>query len=325
MLLFADNSMRRARVNLHSKARTCPESRGLLVERVNSGWLVKAAAAALGISRRTASKWLRRFREEGEAGLHDRTSRPSRIPRATEATVVAQVLNLRRTRLPATEVARRLALARSTVGLILRRNGLSRWSSLFERDPLHRYEHEAPGDLLHLDTKKLGRIEGIGHRITGSLGRGHKKAGWEIAHVAIDDHSRAAYVEILPNEEKETTAAFLQRALLHFGSQGITVRKLLTDNGGAYRSKVFAQMAREECGLKHSFTRPYRPQTNGKAERFIQTALREWAYRIPYQTSEERSQALAIWLHYYNNHRPHSSLGGRPPASRVNNLFSLDN
>jgi len=292
------------------------------VERVNSGWLVKAAAAALGISRRTACKWLRRFREEGEAGLHDRTSRPRRIPRATEAAVVAQVLDLRRTRLPAKEVARRLSMARSTVGLILRRNRLSRWSSLFEREPPRRYEHEAPGDLVHLDTKKLGRIQGIGHRITGERGK-HAGLGWEVVHVAIDDHSRAAYVETLPDETKETTTAFLQRALLHFQQLGIKVRKLLTDNGSAYRSKLFAK-GREELGVKHGFTRPYRPQTNGKAERFIQTALREWAYQVPYQNSGERTKALEIWLHHYNNHRPHSSLGGKPPYSRVNNVFSLD-
>lgn len=311
-------------MNLHRRAKTCPESRGLLVDRVSSGWTVKAAAEALGISRRTAFKWLRRFREEGNAGLHDRSSCPRRSPRATEAAVVAQVLDLRRTRLPATDVARRLSLARSTVGLILRRHGLSRWSSLFEREPPRRYEHEAPGDLLHLDTKKLARIEGIGHRITGDRARSHRRAGWEVAHVAIDDHSRAAYVEILPDETKSTTAAFLQRALFYFKSQGIQIRKLLTDNGGAYRSKSFALVAREELGLKHGFTRPYRPQTNGKAERFIQTALREWAYKVPYHSSEERCQALTLWLHHYNHHRPHSSLGGKPPASRVNNVFSLD-
>jgi len=309
-------------VNLHRKAKTCPESRALLVERVQMGWTLKSVASALGISRQTAGKWVNRFRIEGEPGLLDRSSRPNRIPRATEAAVVAQVVNLRRTRLPATEVARRLSLARSTVGLILRRNQLSRWSSLFERDPPRRYEHEAPGDLLHLDTKKLGRIQGIGHRITGERGK-HAGLGWEVVHVAIDDHSRSAYVETLPNETKETTTAFLQRALLHFQQLGIKVRKLLTDNGSAYRSKMFAK-GREELGVKHSFTRPYRPQTNGKAERFIQTALREWAYHVPYQTSAERTEALKIWLHHYNNHRPHSSLGGKPPCSRVNNVFSLD-
>lgn len=311
-------------MNIHRRAKTCPESRALLVERIQNGWTQKDAAAALGISRQTAGKWVRRYRAEGEAGLLDRSSRPKAIPRAIETAVVAQVLDLRRTRLAATDVARRLSLARSTVGLILRRNGLSRWSSLFEREPPRRYEHEAPGDLLHLDTKKLARIEGIGHRITGDRARKHRRLGWEIAHVAIDDFSRAAYVEVLPDETKTTTAAFLQRALLHFQSLGIAVRKLYTDNGGAYRSKLFAQVARQELGLKHSFTRPYRPQTNGKAERFIQTAIREWAYRVAYNSSDERSRALSLWLHHYNNHRPHSSLGGKPPCSRVNNVFSLD-
>jgi len=293
------------------------------VERVRSGWTVQAAASALGVSRRTAFKWLRRFREEGEPGLLDRSSRPNRIPRATEAAVVARVLDLRRTRLPAMEVARRLSLARSTVGLILRRNHLARWSSLFEKEPANRYEHEAPGDLVHLDTKKLARIVTIGHRIHGDRQKQRRGVGWEVAHIAIDDHSRMAYGEVLPDEKKETTAAFLQRALLHFEQLGIQVRKLLTDNGSAYKSKYFAK-EREALGLNHSFSRFYRPRTNGKAERFIQTAVREWAYQVPYNTSEERSQALETWLHHYNYHRPHSSLGGRPPASRVNNLLSLD-
>lgn len=237
--------------------------------------------------------------------------------------MVAKVLDLRRTRLPAMEVARRLSMARSTVGLILRRNQLARWSSLFEKEPANRYEHEAPGDLVHLDTKKLARIEGVGHRIHGDRQKKKRGVGWEIAHIAIDDHSRMAYGEVLPDEKKETTAAFLQRALLHFEQLGIKVRKLLTDNGSAYKSKYFAKV-RGDLGLKHSFTRFYRPRTNGKAERFIQTASREWAFQVPYQSSEERSQALKTWLHHYNYHRPHSSLGGKPPASRVNNLLSLD-
>jgi transposase InsO family protein len=237
--------------------------------------------------------------------------------------VVAKVLDLRRTRLPAMEVARQLSMARSTVGVILRRNQLSRWSSLFEKEAANRYEHAAPGDLVHLDTKKLARIDGVGHRIHGNRRKEKRGVGWEVAHIAIDDHSRLAYGEVLPDEKKETTAAFLQRALLHFEGLGIKVRKLLTDNGSAYKSKFFAEQ-REELGLKHSFTRFYRPRTNGKAERFIQTAIREWAYRVPYQTSEERTKALEIWLQHYNFHRPHSSLGGKPPASRVNNLFSLD-
>ena len=237
--------------------------------------------------------------------------------------MVDLVLDLRRTRLPAAVVARRLSMPRSTVGLILGRNQLSRWKSLFPKEPIHRYEHAAPGDLLHLDTKKLAKIAGIGHRITGDRSTIHEGIGWEVAHMAVDDYSREAYGEVLPDETKATTTAFLYRALLYFQSRGIQVRKLLTDNGPAYRSFAFRE-ARTQLGLKHGFTRPYRPQTNGKAERFIQTAIREWAYGVPYHTSAERTQALKPWLHYYNHHRPHSALGGRPPASRVNNVFSLD-
>lgn len=311
-------------MNLHSSARTCPASRALLVERVGrQGWKVRDAASAAGISRRTAQKWLARFHAEGRSGLVDRSSAPHRSPTRTQEAVVAQAIGLRRQRLPATEIGRRLGLPRSTVGLILRRAGLSRWSALAEAEPARRYEHPEPGCLLHLDTKKLGRIDGIGHRIHGDRTTRKRGIGWEVAHVCVDDHSRVAYVEVLPDERQETTAAFLQRALLQFQAMGVTVRKLLTDNGSAYRSRAFLEV-RQAQGLKHAFTRPYRPRTNGKAERFIQTALREWAYGIAYRSSEERSRALQAWLHHYNHHRPHSALGGKPPASRVNNLLSLD-
>lgn len=311
-------------MNLHSSAKTCPASRGLLVERVERlGWKVLDAALAAGVSRRTAQKWLARFRSEGRAGLADRSSAPRRSPTRTQEAVVAQAIGLRRQRLPATEIGRRMGLARSTVGLILRRAGLSRWSALAEAEPARRYEHPEPGCLLHLDTKKLGRIDGIGHRIHGDRTTRKRGIGWEVVHVCVDDHSRVAYVEVLPDERQETTAAFLQRALMHFQSMGVRVRKLLTDNGPAYRSRAFLDV-RHAQGLKHAFTRPYRPRTNGKAERFIQTALREWAYGIAYRSSDERCQALKAWLHHYNHHRPHSALGGKPPASRVNNLLSLD-
>lgn len=311
-------------MNLHSSAKTCPRSRALLIRRVRClGMTVQAAAQAAGISVRTAYKWLARFKKEGRAGLNDRSSRPLRAPNRTEAAVVAKVIDLRRSRLPATEVARQLGLPRSTVGLTLRRKGLSRWSALEKKEPPRRYEIAEPGGLLHLDIKKLGRIRGVGHRIHGDRRTRQRGIGWEHLHVAIDAHSRISYAEILPDETKESTAAFLQRALSHYVSQGIQVQRILTDNGMCYHSKL-VQAVCDAHAIKHSFTRPYRPQTNGKAERFIQTALREWAYRLAYHSSEQRNQALRAWLHFYNHHRPHSALGGLTPAQTLNNVLGLD-
>lgn len=311
-------------MNLHSSAKTCPFSRGLLVRRVRGqGWTVKAAAEAAHISVRTAHKWLARFRMEGRAGLRDRSSRPRRTPKRTEAAVVAKVIDLRRSRLPAMEVARRLVMPRSTVGLILRRKGLAKWSALEKKEPPRRYEIAEPGGLLHLDIKKLGKIQGVGHRIHGDFTRRSRGVGWEHLHIAIDAHSRSSYAEILPDEKKETTAAFLQRALFHYTSQGIRVQRILTDNGMCYHSMAVRSVC-ENHAIKHSFTRPYRPQTNGKAERFIQTALREWAYRLAYESSEQRTLALKAWLHHYNHHRPHSALAGLTPAAKLNNVLSRD-
>jgi transposase InsO family protein len=209
------------------------------------------------------------------------------------------------------------------VGFWLRKAGTSQPASLREKEPPNRYEHEAPGDLLHLDTKKLANFSEVGHRANGIRHRRNKGQGYQVLHVCSDDHSRVAYMEMLPDEKKDTTASFLQRALLHFQAQGITARKILTDNGSPYRSKVFKAM-REAFGLKHSRTRPYRPRTNGKAERLIQTALREWAYGPTWQNSDQRNQALNAWLHFYNHNRPHSALGGQPPVTRLNNLVGSD-
>lgn len=311
-------------MNLHSSAKTCPRSRALLVLRVRRlGWTVRQAAEAAGISARMAYKWLARFRKEGRVGLKDRSSRPLRAPNRLEAAVVAQVIDLRRSRLPATEVARQLGMPRSTVGLVLRRKGLSRWSALEKKEPPRRYEIAEPGGLIHLDTKKLGKIQGVGHRIHGDYTRRSRGIGWEHLHIAIDAHSRSSYAEVLPDERKETTAAFLQRALSHYASLGIRVQRILTDNGMCYHSKLVRTVCESE-GIRHSFTRPYRPQTNGKAERFIQTALREWAYRLAYASSEQRSQALEAWLHHYNHHRSHSALGGLTPAQKLNNVLGCD-
>jgi transposase InsO family protein len=229
---------------------------------------------------------------------------------------------LRRRRLTAVAVSEELGTPRSTVGRILRKHHLSRARDLEPKEPPNRYEHEAPGDLLHLDTKKLGRIEGIGHRITGKRAGRKQGSGWEVAHVCVDDHSRVAYVEVLSDEQQQTTAAFLSRAIAWFARRGVVTRRILTDNGSAYKSRLFAATCAMHSA-KHGFTRPYRPRTNGKAERFIQSALREWAYRFPYSSSQERTFALSGWLHHYNHHRKHTAIGA-PPVSRVNNLVSSD-
>lgn len=282
------------------------------------------ASEMAGFSERTGHKWIKRFREEGHSGFRDRSSQPHRLARSHELGLVVEAVGRRRRGQAATRIACELGVPRSTVGFWLRKAGISKASSLQEKEPPNRYEHSAPGDLLHLDTKKLANFHQAGHRITGDRRKNSRGAGYQVLHVCNDDHSRACYMEVLPDEKKGTTASFLQRALLHFQAQGVQVRKLLTDNGSAYRSKEFKAM-REAYGLKHSRTRPYRPRTNGKAERLIQTALREWAYGPTWQSSDERNLALDSWLHFYNHHRPHSALGGQPPVTRLNNLIGNDN
>jgi len=311
-------------VNIHSRAKSCPFSRALFVERVHSGMPLLQASVMAGFSERTGHKWLKRFKEEGDAGLRDRSSQPHRLARSHELGLVVEAVGRRRRGQAAVRIALELGVPRSTVGFWLRKAGISQASALQDKEPPNRYEHSAPGDLLHLDTKKLANFHQVGHRITGNRSKHSRGAGYQVLHVCNDDHSRACYMEMLPDEKKDTTASFLQRALLHFQAQGITVRKLLTDNGSAYRSKEFKAM-REAYGLKHARTRPYRPRTNGKAERLIQTALREWAYGPSWQSSNERNQALSAWLHFYNHHRPHSALGGQPPVTRLNNLVGNDN
>lgn len=311
-------------MNLHSRAKSCPSSRALFVRRVLGGMTVLQASEMAGFSQRTGHKWMKRFRMEGESGLQDRSSQPHRLARSHELGLVVEAVGRRRRGQAALRISQELGVPRSTVGFWLRKAGISRPSDLQPKEPPNRYEHEAPGDLLHLDTKKLANFHQVGHRITGDRRKNSRGAGYQVLHVCNDDHSRVSYMEMLPDEKKHTTALFLQRALLYFQSQGVTVRKLLTDNGSAYRSKEFKVM-REAYGIKHSRTRPYRPRTNGKAERLIQTALREWAYGHTWQSSDERNQALSAWLHHYNHHRPHSALGGQPPVSRLNNLVGNDN
>jgi len=311
-------------MDIHHNARTTPHSRAALVRRVNAGERPKMVAAGLGVCDRTVRKWVRRAAREGPAGLADRSSRPQRLRRPTAPEVAEQVIALRRQRLLMKHIAAQLELSIATVSRLLKRAGLSRLSALDPPPPIVRYEYAAPGDLLHLDTKKLGRFHRVGSRITGTHQKRSLGAGFEVAHVCIDDHSRLAYAEVLPNERKQTTAAFLNRALDHFQTLGVAVARIMTDNGSSYRSYLIADLCRSRR-LRHIFTRPYTPRTNGKAERFIQTALREWAYAKSYDHCAERAAALRDWLHAYNCHRPHLGIGGRTPISRLppDNLLQL--
>jgi transposase InsO family protein len=315
-------------MNIHKNARLTPQGRFLMVRRIEEeGWKVADAAVAAGISKRRAHEWLRRYRAGGEIALDDRSSTPARYRDRTISERDAEIERLRRQRLTGDRIARRLGLPRSTVGAVLRRLGLGHLERLNPPLPAVRYQRERPGELVHLDTKKLGRIDGIGHRITGrrpgAINR-HRGIGWEALHVAIDDASRLAYTELLPDEKKESAMAFLGRALDWFARHGVAVQRIMTDNGPAYRSHDFRQrLAR--LTIKHIRTRPYTPRTNGKAERFIQTSLREWAYARPYRSSDERGQAMHPWIANYNLSRPHSALGGKPPAAKLNNLLGFNN
>jgi transposase InsO family protein len=304
-------------MNLHSGARTCPSSRALLIERIQDGCPVTAAAAALGVSRRTAHKWMARYAREGAAGLRDRSSRPRSTPTALTIEEVCCIVLLRASRMTMAQIATSLEIPRSTVARTLKRRGLNRLKAFDDQTPPRRYTRRHPGDLLHLDVKKLGRITGFyGHRITGNRRRRRRGAGWDFVHIAIDDASRLAYAEVLPNEQGDTSAAFLARAVAWFKRKGIRVRRVLTDNGSGYVSACFG-LACSQLKIRHLRTRPYRPCTNGKAERFIQTLMREWAYIRPYRTSGLRARALPLFLAYYNSERPHGSLGGRSPISRI--------
>jgi transposase InsO family protein len=305
-------------MNLHSGARTCPAGRALLVRRVReSGWTVQQAAEATGISRRTAHKWLARHAADGPTGLVDRSSRPRRSPGRTPTEWQEMILLLRRTQMTGPQIARDLKRPRATVARVLKRAGLERLKKLEVREPENRYQHRRPGDLLHLDVKKLGRISGFhGHRITGDRRKTRKGAGWDYVHVAIDDRTRIAYAEVLRDETAETSAMFLRRALAWYRTLGIRVRRVLTDNGSGYIARRFAHEI-EHLKVVHKRTRPYRPRTNGKAERFIQTLLREWAYPVAYLTSKARARALPRWLRHYNQRRPHGSLKGLPPFSQL--------
>jgi len=315
-------------MNMHKNARLTPKGRELLIQRLERGERVEDVACAMGVSTSTVRKWRRRYRMEGLAGLRDRPSRPHNSPAKTPPECEAKVIELRRERRTYDRIADQTGLSRSTVGRILKRHGLNRWRDLEPAEPVVRYERDAPGELLHMDIKKLGKFSRTGHRITGDrTGQANTRGiGWEFVHVAIDDHSRLAFSQVLDSERKDDAVAFLEAAVAWYKSLGIKIERLMTDNGSCYRSKVFNK-ACKAMGIKHIYTKPYTPKTNGKAERFIQSSIREWAYGQAYQNSNQRKDELPYWLHHYNWHRPHSALKRKPPISRTgldqNNLSRL--
>jgi transposase InsO family protein len=314
-------------MNTHKNARLTYARRMELVEDITEHRLsCCAAAAAHGVTAPTARKWLGRYLALGTAGLADRSSRPTLSPRAIAPGKALAIVELRRKRLTQARIASAVGVANSTVSRVLKRAGLSHLRDLEPAEPIVRYEHEHPGDLVHIDTKKLGRIQRVGHRITGDR-HGHVGGvGWEFLFVAIDDHARIGFTDVYLDETAASAIQFLHNALAYFKSLGVTVRRLLTDNGSIFRSRNFAA-ACQQLGIEHKFTRAYRPQTNGKAERFIQSALREWAYGFAYQNSYQRIEALDAWIHHYNWHRPHQGIHGVAPMTRLsasrNNLLTL--
>jgi transposase InsO family protein len=321
-------------MKLHRNAALSWSGRRVLVDRVLvQGWTLTAAAEAAGVSVRCARKWVGRYRVEGEAGLFDRSSAPRRVANRTPLDRVMVIVLLRQLRMTAAEIAETLVMPLSTVSAVLKREGLGRLGRI-GLEPPQRYEYSQPGELVHVDVKKLGRIQGgAGKRVTGGIQRNAKRTrvdaagverkiiGWEYVHIAIDDHSRLAYAEVLPDEKASTIIGFLHRTVAFFARYGIQVKRLLTDNGGGYRSMLHA-LACRQLGIRHLRTRPYRPQTNGKAERFIRTLLAGWAYGPIYGSSHERTTALDGWLWHYNHRRRHSALGHQPPVSRTNLLGS---
>ena len=314
-------------MNVHQNARLTVSCRVLLVERILSGRPRREVAAELGVSVRTAAKWLKRYQDLGAEGLKGRSSRPHRSPQATDEVLRSAVVALRRQRLTLVTIAAQLNLSRATVARIAKAEGLNRLSKLEPAPVYRRYERVHPGELLHLDIKKLGRIVKVGHRITGDR-RDHRGSniGWDYLHVAIDDASRVAYAQVLHDETADCCIAFLRAAVAYYAGLGVRIKGVYTDNALSYRGRTFAA-ACQALGLTHQYTRPYTPRTNGKAERFIQSSLREWAYARAYGNSNQRSDALPHWLHGYNWHRPHTSLAGQPPIHRLglnrNNLLRL--
>jgi transposase InsO family protein len=307
-------------MKIHSNAKTTPRTRAVIVQRVEvEGWTVAETAEAFGVSERTVYKWRARGREEGVAGLHDRPSRPRRSPHRTQGRREAAILRRRRQRWAVQRIAAALTLPRSTVGAVVRRHGLGRLPPLTPAPPVQRYEWARPGDMVHVDIKALGGIGRIGHRIHGDRRTRVRGIGWEQVHVCIDDASRVAYVEVLPTATTADAVAFVRRAVRWFGRRGVRVERLMTDNGAAYRARAFGALC-AELDLRHLRTRPYTPRTNGKAERFIQTLLREWAYVRPYRSSAWRQRALPRYVRHYNHSRPHTSLNYTTPLRRLRTL-----
>jgi transposase InsO family protein len=306
-------------MDMHKNARLTPKGREEMVRAVVDDGLSKAAAARqFNTTPKTVGKWVKRFRAEGVDGLHDRSSRPLSSPGQTPAATCAAVENLRRQRRTGKQIAAELGISPATVSRILWRLGLNRLSALEPAEPVRRYEREKPGEMIHIDIKKLGRFNRIGHRITGDR-RGqsnNRGVGWEYVHVAVDDHSRVAFAKVMPSEKRRSAIMFLQAAIAYYNDLGVKVERVMTDNGSCYKSFAF-RTACKRLGLKHIRTKPYTPRTNGKAERFILSSLREWAYAQAYQNSAERKAELPSWLHRYNWHRPHAGIGDMTPISRL--------
>lgn len=313
-------------MNVHKNASLTPAGREAMVKRIERGEPVREVTRQLGVSERTGFKWLKRYRDEGVGGLADRSSRPHCLPLGIRAAKRRRIVALRRKRLTGAQIAKRVGVSPATVSRVLRAEGLSRLKDLEPAEPERRYQREHPGELVHLDTKKLGRFTRPGHRVSRDKAVRSRAVGWEFVHVAIDDRSRLAYTELHPDERADTAVAFLEAIVAYYARFGIRIQRVMTDNGSCYRSKVF-RAACQRLGIRHLFTRPYRPRTNGKAERFIQSALREWAYARTYRSSEQRAAHLNPWLHRYNWHRPHGSLGAKSPISVLglpqNNLLRL--
>jgi len=324
-------------MKVHANAPLGPKGREVMVLRViERGWSVAEAAAAAGVSDRTCSKWVTRYRAEGQAGLLDRSSAPRSVPHRTPDELVEVIVLLRKLQMTGAEIAFCLGMALSTVSAVLLRVGLGKRSRLEPPEPPNRYERRHPGELLHVDVKKLGRIpEGrAGHRVHGNrklqrsprkrdaAGRDRRLVGWEYVHVCVDDATRLAYVEVLDNEKATTAVAFLRRAVAFYRRHGITVQRVMSDNGACYRSSIHAFACRA-LGVRHLRTRPYRPRTNGKAERFIRTLIADWAHGPIYGSSHERTQALDGWIWTYNHRRPHGALNHKPPIARLNELNNL--
>ena len=318
-------------MDIHQNAYLTPKGREQMVRAVMDAGLSQAAVArGFNTTPKTVAKWVKRFRTEGVAGLHDRSSRPLSSPVQTPPATCAAIEVMRRQRYTGKQIAAEVGVSPATVSRVLLRLGLNKLASLEPAEPVRRYERESPGELIHIDIKKLGRFESVGHRITGDrTGHSNRRGvGWEYLHLAIDDHSRVAYSEILPDEKRRSCLRFLFNALRFFRAYGVKVQRIMTDNGTSFRSHRYAKALRM-LKIKHLRTKPYTPRTNGKAERFVQTSLREWAYAKAYHHSEQRAAELPIWLHRYNWHRPHGSLKAKTPISRLglteDNLLRLHN